>query len=209
MASTMHQILISKIKKYAHFILGRHKEMSQLRRYAKYDVGRGSYGAPKIHDWGGTELKIGAYCSIAGKVQIFLSGNHRTDWVTTFPLNRRFPNWKNAKSIQNETISKGTVKIGNDVWLGYSSIILSGITIGDGAVIAAGSVVTKDVPPYAIVGGNPAKLLKYRFDENTISKLLKIQWWSWEAKKVEEYMPILQSDDIEKFISAVQTDNPR
>jgi len=196
--------MLYKLKKTILWALGRHKPMNQLKRYSQYDIGKASYGSPKIHDWGGTRLTIGAYCSIAGKVQIFLSGNHRTDWVTTFPLNRRFPKWRRATSIKHETISKGDVVIGNDVWLGYKSLILSGISIGDGAVIAAGSIITKDVPPYAIVGGNPAKIIRYRFSDDIIARLLKTKWWEWEKKKVEEYLPYLLSDDIDFFLEKVE-----
>lgn len=192
--------MLYRLKKIALWMLGRHKEMKKLKRYSKYNIGQGSYGRPKVHDWGGNKLTIGSYCSIAGQVKIFLSGNHRTDWVTTFPLNRRFPHWLDASLIKHETTSKGDVVIGSDVWIGYDSLILSGVTIGDGAVIAARSVVTKDVPPYAIVGGNPAKVIKYRFDESTIKSLLHIKWWNWNQDKIEKFMPLLLSERITDFI---------
>ena len=89
--------------------------------------------------------------------------------------------------------------IGNDVWIGQSTIILSGVTIGDGAIIGANSLVTKDVKPYAVVGGNPAKLIKYRFDEDTIDKLLKIKWWDWSIDKIIHNRHLLNSDDFEKL----------
>lgn len=191
--------MLIKLKKYLRLILGKHKPTNELKRYKNHQIGYGTYGTPRIHDWGGNSLSIGSYCSIAGKVQIFLSGNHRIDWVSTFPLNRRFPNWKDAKKIKSETVSKGDVKIGNDVWLGYDSLILSGVSIGDGAV-AARSVITRNVPPYAIVGGNPAKVIKYRFDEETINELLAIKWWEWAPNKVEEAMPEILNEDIKAFV---------
>lgn len=201
--------MLGTLKKYIRLLLGRHKPMNQLKRYNRYQIGYGTYGPPKIHDWGGSQLTIGSYCSIAGKVQIFLSGNHRTDWVTTFPLNRRFPTWNHAKKIQNETVSKGNVTIGSDVWIGYDSLILSGVSIGHGAVIAARAVVTKDVPPYAIVGGNPAKIIKFRFDDHTIASLLDIAWWQWEPERVEKFMPYLMHNDINEFIAAASNDNKK
>ena len=96
--------------------------------------------------------------------------------------------------------TKGDVVIGNDVWIGYRAIILSGVTIGDGAVIAAGAVVTKDVPAYGIVGGNPAKLIKKRFDDETIPRLLKIAWWNWDDAKIEKFLPLLLNQEITAFI---------
>jgi len=196
---------LNKLKKIAYFILGRHKAMNQLKRYSKYNIGYGTYGPPKIHDYGGTTLTIGAYCSIAGRVQIFLGGNHRTDWVSTFTFDRRYPHLKKTLLTGiNSNDSNGNVVIGNDVWVGYDSLILSGVTIGDGAVIAARAVVTKDVPPYAIVGGNPAKIIRYRFSDDIITRLLKTKWWEWDKDKVEEYSPYLLSNDIDKFLNEAE-----
>jgi len=196
--------VINRLKKIAYFILGRHKAMNQLKRYSKYNIGYGTYGPPKIHDHGKATLTIGSYCSIAGRVQIFLGGNHRTDWVSTFTFDRRYPHLKKWLAGINSNSSNGNVVIGSDVWIGYDSLILSGITIGDGAVVAARAVVTKDVPPYAIVGGNPAKIIRYRFSEKTIARLLKIKWWEWDKSKVETYSPYLLSEDIEHFLMAAE-----
>lgn len=164
--------------------------------YGKY-----TYGAPKIHwETDTTKLRVGAFCSIAENVNIFLGGNHRHDWVTTYPFGhihqKVFPTFKG----EGHPATKGGVLIGNDVWIGYGTTIMSGITIGDGAVIAAGSHVVKDVPPYAIVGGNPAKILKYRFTQEQIQKLLKIKWWEWEDSKIDEYTPLLCNGNIDEFI---------
>lgn len=179
--------------------------MNGLNKYSKYTIGKFSYGPPKIHDWGDATLTIGSYCSIAGRVQIFLSGNHRIDWVTTFPFNKRCPQWAQRLSIKNATITKGDVAIGNDVWIGYDSLILSGLTIGDGAVVAARSVVTKDVPPYAIVAGNPAKIIKYRFEDDVIQQLLSIQWWEWDDEKIEHFMPLLLSNHLDEFLDKTKS----
>lgn len=164
-----------------------------------YEMGRGSYGEPTIHDWGAQEtVTIGKFCSIAHGVQIFTGGEYRPDWVTTYPFNVI---WSHvAGDIKGHPKSKRNVVIGNDVWIGMDALILSGVTIGDGAVIGARAVVTKDVPPYAIVAGNPAKIIRYRFDEETIRKLLEISWWDWPDEKIASAMDSLLSTDICHFI---------
>lgn len=168
--------------------------------YPQYKIGRYTYGNPQVLSWGeGATLVIGSFCSIATGVKIFLGGDHRSDWVTTYP----FPAlWKSAKDIKGHPHSKGNVIIGNDVWLGADSSILSGVAIGSGAVIGSRSVVVQDVPPYAIVFGNPAKVLRFRFNGSTIGELLGIAWWEWEDEKIEKYLPLLLSSDIGKFIRA-------
>jgi len=168
--------------------------------YTKYAVGKYTYGAPIVKDWHqGSTLKIGDFSSIAENVTILLGGNHPTDWISSFPFGIVFDDFK-ERYYQYPKLSKGSVIIGNDVWIGLNTIILSGVTIGDGAIIAAGSVVTKNVEPYAIVGGNPAKVLKKRFSDEAISKLLAIQWWSWEIDKIKENLDLILSDDINLFI---------
>ena len=168
--------------------------------YTKYSVGKYTYGAPIVKDWHqGSTLQIGDFCSIAENVTILLGGNHPTDWISSFPFGVVFEEFK-ERYYQYPKLSKGSVIIGNDVWIGLNTIILSGVTIGDGAIVAAGSVVTKNVEPYAIVGGNPAKLLKKRFSDEAISKLLAIQWWNWEIDKIKENLDLILSDRIDPFI---------
>lgn len=182
----------------------RPKPGSLQDRYPHYQIGQGSYGADdlRIHSWGeGATLSIGAYCSIAERVQIFLGGEHRTDWVTTYPFSFL---WPSAKAIPGHPRTKGDVVIGNDVWIATGAIILSGVTIGDGAVIGAGSVVAKDVPPYAIVAGNPARLVKERFDQDTVKRLRATKWWEWEKERIEKALPLLLSRQVERFLSAVE-----
>src|SRR5512139_2451343 len=117
----------------------------------RYQIGNHTYGRPKVVSWGeGTFLRIGKYCSIGTNVTIFLGSEHRIDWVSTYP----FPFlWKEARSIPGHPFTKGDVSIGNDVWIGFGTTILSGVTVGDGVAIGACSLVTKDVPSYAIIGG--------------------------------------------------------
>lgn len=172
--------------------------MSLNDRYAVHDIGEWTYGAPRIHSWDdGTKLRVGKFCSFALNVTIILGGEHRTDWVTTYPFNTFFPE---AKDFKGHPHSKGDIVIGNDVWIGYGAILLSGITIGDGAAIGAGSVVTKDVAPYSVVAGNPAQQVKLRFPEPTIEKLLQIAWWDWPMSKIQEAWPLLMAPTINEFI---------
>ena len=98
----------------------------------------------------------------------------------------------------------GDVVIGNDVWIGYGAVILSGATIGDGSIIGARAVVTRSVPPYAIVAGNPATIIRTRFDEKTIRRLINIQWWDWEDSKIEAYLPLMLQTDIESFLTRAE-----
>jgi glycosyltransferase involved in cell wall biosynthesis/acetyltransferase-like isoleucine patch superfamily enzyme len=165
-----------------------------------YDIGRHTYGVPKVYDWSdGGKLIIGDYCSIAEDVTILLGGNHHPEWLTTYPFssNAFHEEWPEAADIHGQPYSKGPVVIGNDVWVGYGATILSGVTIGDGAIVAAKAVVAKNVPPYAIVGGNPAKVLKMRFPEKDIERLLKLQWWNWSEGRVRENIRLLCSNNIE------------
>lgn len=134
------------------------------------DIGKGTYGPLNVFCLGdNSRLSIGKYCSIAEEVTFLLNIDHPVDRISTNPLLLK-------KGNVNCIVSKGDIIIGDDVWLGYRSVIMSGITIGQGAIIAAGSVVTKDVPPYSIVAGVPAKIIKYRFSQTIINKLLKIDY---------------------------------
>ena len=156
----------------------------QQATWAKDDLiecGDFTYGVPIVHKWDKTtRLKIGKFCSIAANVQIYLGGEHHTEWLTTYPFD--------VLMGEAQTPSKGDVTIGNDVWIGNNVQILSGVTIGDGAVIAAGAVVTKDVDPYTIVGGVPARMIKRR-------QFLKIAWWDWPLEKLAAAAPLLMSDN--------------
>jgi acetyltransferase-like isoleucine patch superfamily enzyme len=160
----------------------------------RYEVGRGTYGEPTIRHWGEpTTLKVGCFCSIADGVTIFLGGNHRTDWITTYPFSVF---WESAKHIEGHPASRGDVIIGHDVWIGAGAVVLSGIHIGNGAVIGAAAVVTHDVPPYSIVAGNPAKVIKVRFSEEEICILQSLEWWSWDDVKLNAAMPLLLNGDV-------------
>lgn len=168
-------------------------------RYPKYDIGVGSYGMPVVHDWSeGSSLTIGSYCSIANNVQILLGGQHRVDWVSTFP----FPAYiEEASHIKDFGGTRGDVVIGSNVWLCTDATILSGVTVGHGAVVACSAVVTRDVLPYSIVAGNPATIVRWRFDEPTRRKLLDIAWWNWPEKEIRQVAGLLCSDDTTALIN--------
>ena len=167
-------------------------------------VGKHTYGhnTIKIFEWGeGAKLRIGSFCSIGVNVMIYLGGNHRTDWVTTYPFGHINQHIFSNFNGEGHPKTNGDVIIGNDVWIGANSVIMSGVKIGDGAVIANNSHVVKDVEPYSIVGGNPAKFIKYRFDEIIINKLIEIKWWELEDSKINEITHLLCSDKIDEFLN--------
>ncbi|MGO4667004.1 CatB-related O-acetyltransferase [Bosea sp. 2YAB26] len=161
-------------------------------------VGRYTYGRPKVRFAGsGARLIIGRYGSVGDGVEILLGGNHRTEWATTYPFHDYPRLWPEAKHHPGNQVSRGDVVIGHDVWLGSQALILSGVRIGHGAVIGARAVVTKDVPPYGVVAGNPARLLRHRLTEEKIATLLASQWWAWPEADIRRLIPVLMSDRIE------------
>jgi acetyltransferase-like isoleucine patch superfamily enzyme len=165
-------------------------EFDQLiKLYGKsVSVGRFTYGARNvfIHTWGEPEtLKIGRYCSIAGNIQVYMGGSHRTDWISTFPFGTVYHDFLKSPRVPGHPKSNGDVVIGNDVWIGYGATIMSGINIGDGAVIGANAHVVSDVPPYAIISGNPAKVIRQRFPAEIINLLLEWKWWEFPHKEID------------------------
>jgi acetyltransferase-like isoleucine patch superfamily enzyme len=168
----------------------------------KYVIGEYTYGKPKVlFDNGSENLVIGKYCSIAEEVTILLGGNHSTSWLTTYPFNKLYNSvYQEFAPHQEFPSSKGSVEIGHDVWIGYRTLILSGVKIGNGAIIAAGSVITKEIGPYEIWGGNPARLIRKRFSENQIKELQKIAWWDWDHQRIIQDLSILCSEDAGVFI---------
>lgn len=150
----------------------------------------------------GDKLKIGRFCSVACGVKfVFTSANHTLRSLSTYTFPIFFEEWGlDVKNITKAWDNKGNIIIGNDVWIGYGAVILSGVTVGDGAIIGARAVVTKDVPPYTIVGGVPARQIRKRFDEETIKKLLTLQWWNWDYEKIRKNIPAIQSGDIESLL---------
>ncbi|MDO5001000.1 MAG: CatB-related O-acetyltransferase [Eubacteriales bacterium] len=146
----------------------------------------------------GDRLKIGKFCSIAcGAKFLFTSGNHSLRSLSTYTFPIFFEEWGlDAKDICSAWDNRGGIVIGSDVWIGYEALILSGVTVGDGAIIGSRAVVTKDVPPYTIVGGVPAKPIRRRFDGAVIERLEKLRWWDWDIETIRRSIPAIQSGDI-------------
>jgi len=169
------------------------------KKYPHYTYGENTYGVPEVFDWNeGSTLSIGNYCSISSNVKIYLGGHHRSDWISTYPFPAFF---HQSDSPQNYGGTNGDVIIGSDVWIAANVTILSGVKIGHGAVLANGSIITKNVEPYEIVGGNPAKHIKYRFSQEIREELLSIAWWEWEEKEIINLQKLLCSDNLEPLIN--------
>ena len=147
------------------------------------------------------KLKIGKFCSIAcGTKFLFNSANHTLGSLSTYSFPIFFEEWElDPKNVADAWDNKGDIVVGNDVWIGFEAVILSGVKIGDGAIIGARAVVTKDVEPYTIVGGVPARPIRKRFDDKTIEELLRIRWWDQDAEKIKENLPAIMSGDIKKL----------
>ena len=155
------------------------------------------YHYPVNHD----KLVIGKFCSIAcGAKFIFTSANHTLKSLSTYPFPIFFEEWGlDSANITEAWDKKGDIVIGNDVWIGYEAVILSGVAVGDGAIIGARALVTKDVPPYAIVGGIPARYIRRRFDEKTVTKLMELKWWEWSDEKIKENLSAIQSGRVNEL----------
>lgn len=153
-----------------------------------------------LFDFVGDKLIIGKFCMIASDVKFIMNGaNHLTNALTTYPFAIFGNGWE--KAMENKSYpQKGDIHIGNDVWIGYNATIMAGVTIGDGAIIATNSTIVKDVEPYSMVGGNPAREIKKRFPEETISKLLELKWWNWDLEKITQNLQNLTDNEIGKLI---------
>ncbi|MCT8975163.1 CatB-related O-acetyltransferase [Clostridium sp. CX1] len=148
------------------------------------------------------KLIIGKFCSIACRAKFLMtSGNHSMKSLSTYTFPIFYEEWGlDVSHITDAWNNKGDIVIGNDVWIGYDAIIMSGVKIGDGAIIGTRAIVTNDVPPYTIVGGIPAKVIKKRFSDDIILKLLKVKWWNWSYEKIEANIQYIQSGNINKLV---------
>lgn len=180
--------------------------MSMIENIHLWTADRGTYFDRNVNiiSWSDDyRVILGKYNSIGRDCNFFLHANHRTDWITTSsqlwgPVTHDIAE---MHMKMGHPSCKGNIIVENDVWIGAKSSIMSGVKISNGAVVAAGSVVTKDVPPYAIVGGNPARILKYRFTENLIERLLQIAWWDWDEDRIKENASLLWTNNVESFIN--------
>ena len=181
------------------FLKDRYAELAQRHGF---EFGDYSYGAPDIIVWKNCgRLTIGRFCSIAAGVRIVLGGDHRVEWVTTYPFSDLVSLWPEAAGIEGHPTTRGDIRIGNDVWIGGPATVLSGVTIGDGAVVATEAVVAKDVPPYAIVAGNPARVIRLRFADDIVDALCRIRWWDWPDDRIHVAAPLLASSGVEAFVA--------
>jgi virginiamycin A acetyltransferase len=155
-------------------------------------------------DFVGDKLIIGKFCAVATGVKFIMNGgNHNIQDFPSYPFAIFSGDWRERLPADYAFPSRGDTVVGNDVWLGYDSLIMPGVKIGDGAIVASRSVVTKDVPPYHIVGGNPARVLRARFDAATIQALLEIRWWDWDAAKITRNLAAICGTDIARLRSCV------
>ena len=168
---------------------------------SKLVMGDHSYDEPRLVTFFDHEgrVEVGKYSSVHHTVEIIVGGNHHPEWVSTYAFRHRF-GLAGAGALERQPWSQGPVIIGNDAWIGWRSVILSGVTIGHGAVVAAASVVTKNVEPYEIVGGNPARPIRRRFSDSICDALLQIAWWDWPEEKVVRHIDQLCNPDIEAFV---------
>lgn len=145
----------------------------------------------------GDRLIIGRFCAIARGIEFVMNGaNHRMNSVTTYPFNIMGGGWERFTPALEDLPLKGNTVVGSDVWIGQHVTVMPGVSIGDGAIIAANSVVTRDIPPYCIAGGNPCRVIRSRFDEETVDFLLRLRWWDWDADRIFANMDALCSADI-------------
>lgn len=187
------------------------KGPAQVKHYrvgaSQLEVGRYTYGHEKItvKQFGeGAALKVGAFCSIASGVNIILGGNHRLDWATTFPFGHVFKRKIDVERVPGHPATNGDIIIGNDVWIGQNATIMSGVHIADGAVVAANATVVKDIGPYEVWGGNPAKKIKTRFDDTIVSGLLHLKWWEWSEDKIAEVVPLLSTPPTLEILDEIR-----
>ncbi|MBP2001378.1 virginiamycin A acetyltransferase [Paenibacillus shirakamiensis] len=181
--------------------------IQNLPRRANVEIGDYTYYSDNTHspelfydhiqhhyEFLGDKLRIGKFCAIAEGVTFIMNGaNHRMDGFTTYPFNIFGGGWEKVTPMVEQLPFKGDTVLGNDVWIGQQVTIMPGVTIGDGAIVASNSTVVKNVEPYTIVGGNPAKVIKKRFSEEIIQLLLELQWWNWDEEQIFEHLDTLVS----------------
>jgi acetyltransferase-like isoleucine patch superfamily enzyme len=185
----------------AEELLAKQTDAQKLMDLGILAMGDYSYYAPTVRMYAGdtAKVRIGKFCSVAADSEFFVGGMHRTDWVTTYGLRAVF---ELPGAYEDGTpTTRGDIEVGHDCWITLQSVIMSGLTVGSGAVVATRSVVTKDVRPYAIVAGNPAREIGRRFPDEQVAALLRIGWWDWPIETIIERVEELSSPDLEGFIA--------
>lgn len=178
-------------------------EYARRHRLVQEDVpsiGRGTCGSPRVDTFRGSQCRVmnENWCSIGLDVVFVAGGVHPRSWVSTFPFRAQFG--LPGAHEDGMPSSRGDIVVGPDVWIGTGAMLMSGVTVGAGAIIAARAVVTRNVPPYAIVGGIPARVLGHRFSPKTIERLIETRWWDWSEERIKEAVPLLSSEDVEEFL---------
>ena len=186
-------LLIKKCLLYDNYI-----KLEKLKADGILSIGKHTYGSPIVDVYRNSERKllIGKFCSISPEVRFITGGIHPIHWVSLFPIRDKM---SLNMAYDGTPTSNGDISVGNDVWIGTGATILSGVDIGHGSVILAGSVISKNVPPYAIVGGVPGKIIKYRFSSEEIERLLSIKWWNWSDDKIVENIKLLNGSNVSSF----------
>lgn len=179
----------------------------QVGEYSYYDDPEDSEGFERnvlyLFPFIGDRLIIGRYCAIARGATFVMNGaNHRMSGFSTYPFNIFGNGWERTTPLPEELPYKGDTVIGNDVWIGYQAMLMPGVKVGDGAIVAARSVVSADVPAYAIVGGNPARVLRMRYPPDQVERLLRIAWWEWDAAKVSRNLELIVGGDLDALEAA-------
>lgn len=180
----------------------------QVGEYSYYDDPEDSEGFARnvlyLFPFIGDRLIIGRYCAIARGATFVTNGaNHRMSGFSTYPFNIFGNGWERSTPLPQELPYKGDTVVGNDVWIGYEAMLMPGVRVGDGAIVAARSVVSADVPAYAIVAGNPARVVRMRYDETQVQRLLRIAWWDWDADKVSRNLELIVGGDLDALEAAV------
>lgn len=176
----------------------------EIGRYTYYDdpEGPGAFLRNVLYhfEFTGDRLRIGSFCAIATGAKFIMNGaNHRMDGVSAYPFVVFHESWRGLFEGEMSFPTRGDTVVGNDVWLGYDCLVLPGVKIGDGAVVGARAVVTGDVPPYAVVAGNPARVVRTRFDEGAVKRLLALRWWDWEIERITRAIPALSRGNVEEL----------
>ncbi len=191
-------VFLKNFVKATNIIVGDYTYFDDRRHGPEYFE---EYNILYNYDFAKVKLIIGKFCAIASEVRFIMTGDHKLDAISTYPFPIFQHGWESAFNIFDLPV-KGDIVVGNDVWFGYDALIKGGVKIGDGAIIATRAVVVKDVPAYSIVAGNPAKVVKMRFDDKTIECLLRISWWDWNIQKINKHLSLICNLDVDRLEAA-------